>query len=77
MIDCLSARLENRKMPIKSLFVPTDLARARQILSSWASFKELSSDQADIISRMIAQGIAEGRNHGLELAEADAASARQ
>ena len=47
-----------------------DLARARRILSSWTSFKRLSSDDAEIIARMIAQGIAEGRRYGLELAEA-------
>jgi hypothetical protein len=59
-------------MPIKPLFIPdffeTDLARARRILNSWTSLKRLSSDDAEIIVRMIAQGIAEGRKYGLELA---------
>jgi len=35
------------------------------------SLKLLSSDEAEIIVRMIAQGIAEGRRDGLELAEAE------
>jgi hypothetical protein len=48
-----------------------DLARARRILSSWTSLKRLSSDEAEIIARMIAQGIAEGRRDGLDLAEAE------
>jgi hypothetical protein len=59
------------QMPIKPLFLPTDLARARQILGSWTSLERLSSDDADIIARMIAQGIGEGRSHGLELAETE------
>jgi hypothetical protein len=58
-------------MPINSLFVERDLIRARRILNSWASVKRLSSDEADIIARMIAQGIAEGRRSGFELAEAE------
>jgi len=58
-------------MPIKPLFIATDLMRARQILSSWTSAKRLSSDEADIIIRMIAQGISEGRRKGLALADAE------
>jgi hypothetical protein len=58
-------------MPINLLFVERDLVRARRILNSWASVKRLSSDEADIIARMIAQGIAEGRRSGFELAEAE------
>ena len=58
-------------MPINPFFSERDLARARRILSSWTSLKRLSSDEADIIARMIAQGIAEGRRSGLELAEAE------
>ena len=65
-------------MPINPPFSPcrapgmvfaTDLARARRILSSWTSFKRLSSADAEIIARMIAQDIAEGRREGLELVE--------
>jgi hypothetical protein len=62
-------------MPIKPLFNPecfeTNLARARRILNSWTSLKRLSSADAEIIVRMIAQGIAEGRRCGLELAESE------
>lgn len=60
-------------MPIKPPCTPTDrdLARARQILRSWASLDRLSSDEAEIIARMIAQGIGEGRRQGLELAEGE------
>jgi hypothetical protein len=57
-------------MPIKMPLLK-DLARARLILSAWTSLKRLSSDDADIIARMIAQGIAEGRKQGFELAEAE------
>ena len=55
-------------MPIMLLY---DLARARQIMGSWTSHKGLSSDEVDIIVRMIAQGITEGRRHGFELAGAE------
>ena len=48
-----------------------ELARARQILGAWTGFRRLSSDEADVIVRMIAQGIAEGRKYGLELAGAE------
>ena len=58
-------------MFIKPLFCEWDLVRARRILGSWTSVKRLSSDEADIILRMIAQGIAEGRRYGFELAEAE------
>jgi hypothetical protein len=47
------------------------LARARRILSAWTSLNQLSSDDAEIIVRMIAQGIAEGRKQGLELCPTD------
>ena len=57
------------QMPIIPL--ERELARARQILSSWTGFKRLSSDEADVIARMIAQGTAEGRRYGLELAGAE------
>lgn len=60
-------------MPIKvPIYCERELRRARQILSSWTSHKRLSSDEADIIVRMIAQGIAEGRRYGcFELAEVE------
>ncbi|MDT7816217.1 MAG: hypothetical protein QOJ42_6133 [Acidobacteriaceae bacterium] len=65
-------------MPIKPLAVTDrDLMRARQIERSWTPpLKGLSGDEAEIIARAIAQGIAEGRKQGLELARdmADCAS---
>ncbi|MBR0859278.1 hypothetical protein [Bradyrhizobium liaoningense] len=63
-------------MSIKPLpFVGTDLWRARQILKSWTSLGRLTSDQTDIVVRMIAQGLAEGRKRGFELAVAEGLSA--
>jgi hypothetical protein len=58
-------------MPIKPLAVTDrDLMRARQIERSWTPpLKGLSGDEAEIIARAIAQGIAEGRKQGLELAK--------
>lgn len=59
-------------MPVKSnLHFDTDLVRARRILSSWTPVKRLSGDEAGMIVRMIAEGIAEGRKLGWELAEAE------
>jgi hypothetical protein len=58
-------------MLVKLPFIEKDLARGRQILRQWTSLKELSSDETDIIARMIAQGIAEGRRHGFEMAETE------
>ena len=58
-------------IPIKMPFCERDLARARLILNSWTSRKRLSTDEADIIVRMIAQGIAGGRREGLEMAESE------
>jgi hypothetical protein len=54
-----------RARPISS---EMDLARARRIMGSWTPLKRLSSDEAEMIVRMIAQGIAEGRRHGWEMA---------
>lgn len=58
-------------MLVRLPFIERDLARARQILRPWSSLKGLSSDEIDIIARMIAQGIAEGRRYGFEMAEAE------
>ncbi|WP_063921245.1 hypothetical protein [Bradyrhizobium sp. AT1] len=59
-------------MSIKPLpFVATDLARARHILRSWGSLRRLTADETDMVVRMIAQGFAEGRKHGFELALAE------
>ena len=63
-------------MSIKPLpFVGTDLWRAREILKSWTSLRRLTSDETDIVVRMIAQGLAEGRKLGFELAVAEGATA--
>ena len=63
-------------MSIKPLpFVGTDLWRARQILRSWASLRRLTSDETDVVVRMIAQGLAEGRRLGFELAVAEGLTA--
>jgi hypothetical protein len=62
-------------MPIKpppSVALYGDLARARQIVRSWEPLYQLSPADAEIVTRAIAEGIAEGRRHGLELAKADA-----
>jgi hypothetical protein len=59
-------------MAIKALDISeADLMRARRIERSWTPFfsKELSVDQTAIVVRAIAQGIAEGRKNGLELAK--------
>ncbi|MBR0777805.1 hypothetical protein JQ543_17655 [Bradyrhizobium diazoefficiens] len=62
-------------MSIKPLpFVGTDLGRARQILKSWASLRRLTSDETEIVVRMIAQGLAEGRKLGFDLASAEGQS---
>lgn len=59
-------------MPIKPLFVTEmDLVRGRQIVSSLTQLKRLSSDDAELIARTIAQIRAEGRKQGLDLARID------
>ena len=61
-------------MPIKPplpVALYGDLARARQIARSWKPLDQLSSADTEIVAKAIAQGIAEGRRHGLELAKAD------
>lgn len=56
-------------MLVNRPFCERDLSRARLILNSWTARKKLSSDDVEIIVRMIAQGIAGGRREGLEMAE--------
>jgi hypothetical protein len=46
-----------------------EIQRARRIERSWAP-KDLSEGQAEFIVRAIAQGIAQGRQQGLEMAKA-------
>ena len=38
---------------------------------SWKPLSELSPADAEIVAKAIAQGIAEGRRHGMELAKAE------
>jgi hypothetical protein len=45
-----------------------DLERARQIARSWKPLDQLSPADAEIVTKAIAEGIAEGRRHGLEMA---------
>ena len=53
-------------MPIKPPIARDwDLVRARQIERSWTPLKRLSAAEAEIVTRAIAQGIAEGRKQGL------------
>ena len=61
-------------MPIKPAppIVLYDLERDRQIARSWKLLDQLSPADAEIVARAIAQGIAEGRRHGVELAKAEA-----
>jgi hypothetical protein len=47
-----------------------DLQRARQIVCS-LPLKRLSSDDAEIVARAIAEGIAGGRKQGLDMAKAE------
>jgi hypothetical protein len=48
-----------------------DLVRGRQIVSSLATLKRLSSDDAELVARTFAQIRAEGRKQGLDLARID------
>ena len=61
-------------MPIKPpppVALYGDLERARQIARSWKLLDRLSPADAEFVARAIAEGVAEGRRHGLELAKAD------
>jgi hypothetical protein len=56
-------------MSIKPLEITEmDIQRARRIERSWAP-KDLSETQAEYVVRAIAQGIAQGRRQGMELAK--------
>jgi len=56
-------------MPIKPIPVSEmDLTRARQIVRSLEPLKGLTSDDAEIVARTIAQSFAAGRIQGLEIA---------
>jgi hypothetical protein len=58
-------------MPIKPpppLALYGDLERARQIARSWKPLDKLPPAETEIVAKAIAEGIAEGRRHGLEMA---------
>jgi hypothetical protein len=50
-------------------FSERDLVHARNIARSWKLFDQLSPAEIEIVVRAIAQGIAEGRISGLEIAQ--------
>jgi len=59
-------------MPIKRPVVTEmDLQGARQIVCSLLPLKRLSSDDAEIVVRAIAEGIAGGRKQGLDMAKTE------
>ncbi|MDH2386197.1 hypothetical protein [Bradyrhizobium sp. CER78] len=46
-----------------------DLDRARDILRAWQPLDYLSPDDAELVVKAIAEGIARGRRHGLEMGQ--------
>ena len=59
-------------MPSKSLpllAIYGDLERARDIMRAWQPLDHLSPDDAEIVVKAIAEGIARGRRHGLEMGQ--------
>jgi len=59
-------------MPIKTLpllAIYGDLDRARDIMRAWQPLAQLSPDDAEIVVKAIAEGIARGRRHGLEIGQ--------
>jgi hypothetical protein len=57
-----------KPLPPKTLF--RDMERARVIARSWKPLDHLSEADAEIVARAIAEGIADGRRHGLEMGQA-------
>ena len=57
--------------PLPPVVTLWDLARGRQIASAWKPLNQLPYAELEIVARAIAEGIAEGRRHGLEMAKAD------
>ena len=72
MVTSLPPVVVRLDMPIKRPVVTEiDLLRARQIVCSLMPLKRLSSDDAEIVARAIAEGIAGARKQGLDMAKAD------
>jgi hypothetical protein len=59
--------MPNKPPPPIALF--EDMERARRIARSWKPLDQLSPDDAEIVARAIAEGIAQGRRHGLEMGQ--------
>ena len=55
--------------PPPSIALYGDLDRARQIACSWKPLDQLSPTDAEVVAKAIAEGIAVGRRHGLEMAQ--------
>jgi len=45
------------------------MERARRIARAWKPLDHLSAEDAEIVARAIAEGIAQGRRHGLEMGQ--------
>jgi hypothetical protein len=59
-------------MPLKRpVITEMDVQRGRQIVCSLTPLKRLSEEDAEIVARAIAQGIACGRKQGLEMTKVD------
>ena len=59
-------------MPIKPLFpiaIYGDMKRARDIMRAWQPLDLLSPADAEIVAKAIAEGIARGRRHGIEMGQ--------
>lgn len=59
-------------MPIKPLppiAIHWDMERARDIMRAWKPLDLLSPDDAEIVAKAIAEGIARGRRHGIEMGQ--------
>jgi hypothetical protein len=58
------------KPPPRPIALYEDMERAREIVRSWKPLDQLSPADAEIVARAIAEGIARGRRHGLEMGQA-------
>ncbi|QOZ23352.1 hypothetical protein CI1B_20910 [Bradyrhizobium ivorense] len=55
--------------PLPPLGIYGDLERARDIMRAWQPLDQLPPDTAEIVAKAIAEGIARGRQHGLEMGQ--------
>ena len=56
--------------PFAPFAIYGDMERAREIARSWGPLNHLSAADAEIVAKAIAEGIARGRRHGLEMGQA-------